>query len=635
MGYIISKYLDKLNAEQLEAATSINGRVLILAGAGTGKTATLIARTAYMLDNDIKPENILLLTFTNKAAKEMKMRLSKMFDYNTMQITASTFHSFCADILRHYSSDVGVDSNFEIIDQNDALTIMDIERETFLLKHSEIDFKEFLSSKQIYHIFENSINKCVPLSKIIDDCSDNQVTKHKSDILAIIQNFRNHKKENHQLDYNDLLQLVYQSLKNNEELKMKLNKKFKYVSCDEYQDTNIIQNKILDLLTCYNKNLCVVGDDNQSIYAFRNAEIENILNFNKVYLDCKVITLKENYRSSQEILDVANSVMDKSNEGIKKPLKGQFHSSKPKLIYTRDEFEQVNKIIDKIQTEECQYKDIAILTRNAHSSYMLENALNLNKIPYKKFGGLNFFDKIIIRNILSLLKLLINFKNDIALFRILQLFPKIGQVTAKTIIREIVKVSETKYVSFKLASSKYRVHIDKLFNFIEKEQDKNIEEQISDCINFYQDLMLLNIENKKVSKIKKDCEIKKLVKEIDEANMIIQMASSYKTLKEFLSDITLDRVYDDDEKNYVTISTIHSAKGLEFKNVIIINAVDMGYTFRPIKEFNEELRCMYVALTRAKENLSIFVPKNINERKKELIPFLDDEDVLENFCIVK
>lgn len=627
--------MKKLNPEQLEAATTINGRMLILAGAGTGKTATLIARVAYMIDNDIQPENILMLTFTNKAAKEMKMRLSKMSDFNAIGVTASTFHSFCADILRKYSLDIGINSKFEIIDQNDAVLIIDMEREEYLLKNKEINIEDFPSSKQIHSVFTKSINKCLSMPQIIDDCVDNQLIKYKADILNIIKNFRNHKKENNQLDYDDLLKLIHTSLTKNKQLRKKLNRRYQYVSCDEYQDTNIIQNEILDLLTQYSKNLCVVGDDNQSIYAFRNAEIENILNFNKYYADCKTIILKENYRSSQEILNVANAVMDNAIEGIPKHLKGQFHGAKPELIYAKNEFDQVDKILDKIQDADCEYKDIAILTRNANYSYILENALNLNKIPFKKFGGLNFFDKVTIKNILSILKLLINYKNDVALFRVLQFFPSIGKKTAKTIVKEFVKSPSLDWVKFKFEKAKYYCYIQRLITFINEEKEKNLDTQINDCILFYNDLMIANIKNKKTSKIKQEDEIKKLKKDIAEAEVISQMSLRYKTIEEFLSDITLDRTTAEDNENYITISTIHSAKGLEFKNVIIINTIDVNYTNRPVKEFNEELRCMYVALTRAKENLFVFVPKFINNKKKDLIPFLDDENIYKNFKISK
>ena len=391
-------YLDKLNKEQREAATTIYGNLLILAGAGSGKTYTLVSRIAYMIDSGINPENILLLTFTNKAAEEMKKRIIRDIGETGEKTTALTFHSFCANLLRKYSSLVKIDNNFTVLDSPDSQDAISIAKEEYFEENKiKKTPEDFPSKKNIAAIYSYAINSCSPISDVIDLFN---FTVFKSEIIDILNKYEQYKQEHNLMDYDDLLFNTYQVLNNNEEIREHLDRKYEFISCDEYQDTNILQDKILELLSRNCQNLAVVGDDNQSIYKFRCAEIKNILNFHRRYRGCKVVVLNQNYRSSQEILDFANSIMTHATEGINKNLQGQFNGEKPEWVIPYDNREEDTFIVKKIleyKRKGIPLNEIAVLIRNARQSFHLEVLLNNYGIPFKKFGGIKFLEKEVIK----------------------------------------------------------------------------------------------------------------------------------------------------------------------------------------------------------------------------------------------
>ena len=346
-------YLDTLNIAQKAAATHVEGYYLILAGAGTGKTKTLVSRVAYMLDNGVNGDSILLLTFTNKAAQEMKDRVCKSVG-NILgdAVTATTFHSFCALLLRRYSKFVGYGNNFTILSDADTKVIMNSCRNKVRdrLRSENCDVKIFPTSSVLMNINSDAVNSMRELSDVLQQYSmENEgIDEFYDECIEVINAYQFAKESKNRMDFDDLLKCTYDVLHDVSEVCNAYNYRFQYVMCDEYQDTNIIQDRILDLLTCKSKNLAVVGDDNQSIYKFRGAVIENILTFAGRHPGCQRITLRENYRSSQEILDLSNAVMENALEGIPKVLHGQFHGDKPTFTLYNDDREEAMAVVKQL-----------------------------------------------------------------------------------------------------------------------------------------------------------------------------------------------------------------------------------------------------------------------------------------------
>ena len=629
-------YLQNLNAEQYEAATSINGRNFILAGAGSGKTTTLISRVAYLLDNDIDGKEILLLTFTNKAAREMKNRIISYIGEKAKDVTACTFHSFCAMFIRKNAEMLGLKSDYTILDSPDMMDALGIVKQEFLSeakkKEKEYDLKDFPKTATIATVYENAINNCMEYEETVQKMED--ISPFYEEIVCtILQNFKQYKKERNLLDYNDLLFYTEKLLANDEPLRAYMDKRYKYISCDEYQDTNTIQNNILDLLSKDYPNLTVVGDDNQSIYAFRCANINNILNFDKIYPDCKTVILNQNYRSSQEILDTANTVMSYAIEGKEKILKGIFRNTKPKLIVKDNCYEEAEYIIQKIKEMDCDLRDIAVICRSAMQSYILEQKLNIEGIPYNKYGGLKFMEKAIIKDMLAFLRISVNMKDEIAMFRVLQLYPGIG----KTFASKISKIVAEKDIDDAICQYKKRVFAPYLMEVKQtsnKLSSLSLDEQFEFLINhYYQDVVARNIQNQSTTDSKKSEQYRTLEEAMEDAKTLRIMAEKYRSTVRFLNDIVLDATAEEnDNEDKLNITTIHSAKGLEYETVFIMDCIE-GVTPKTEEgsdEDPEELRCMYVAITRAKKELYFLVPKyyDLKNIKGRISHFLNKIDIL-------
>lgn len=327
--YNKDEYLRGLNKEQLEAVTNIEGPMLVLAGAGTGKTKTLVSRVSYMIRNGVEPRQILLLTFTNAAAREMASRAGAM---GANGILATTFHSFCRMFLCVYGKYVGF-PKFTVIDYSDSKSIMGMVRDRF-----KTDEKDFPTVKSIYKVYEYAVSNMIPYSK----AAGKFLSEYQEEAVFIIKNFMEYKRSRSLMDFEDLLYYMVELLEKNECIRKNTDAFYQYIMCDEYQDTNVIQNHILELMSKDYENLCVVGDDNQSIYAFRGANIGNILQFSDRHPGCRCIKLIENYRSSQQILDVSNAVMSFAIQGIQKKLHGQVSGIRPRIINTANEYQSAD-----------------------------------------------------------------------------------------------------------------------------------------------------------------------------------------------------------------------------------------------------------------------------------------------------
>lgn len=620
-----------LNNKQKTAVDQINGPVLIIAGAGSGKTTTLINRTAHIIDSGAAPESIVLLTFTNKAANEMVSRGEKLLDGRFKKVTACTFHSFCYRLLCAYNKEAGK-SDFVVIDQNTA-------KDTIRMIISKLegeDARNLPDSAVICSIISAAVNTDQTIETTI------RARYHKYSNVEIIESvenikavYDNYKKDNFQVDYDDIIINTIKMLENEPELRHRLAQRYKYVMVDEYQDSNSLQLKFLKLLCDNNPNanVCVVGDDQQSIYLFRGAEFLNIINFPREFRGCKTIILDQNYRSNQEILDLANEIIRTAPEKFNKNLEGQkCKGDLPTIIETTDQTAEAKFVVDKTKeylASGVSLSDIAILSRSSKSSYLIESMLVSEDLPFEKYGGMTFFDRAFVQDICAALKTMINLSDEVAWFRWLSLHPGIGNKSAFTIIYTILDTSDIE--SLKIHKVKKFLPFAEEFITLYKESQKETFKTIyPKVVKYYFKVRQAQLDsmqkdtrskienyNKAVEALKEDIE--------DTENYLNKIAEKYSKTEEFLSDIALDNTDKTEPTDKITISTIHSAKGLEFKVVFVTDCVegifprnsgrtiydDLLYKQYDEKSLEEERRVLYVALTRAKDDLYIMKPLHI------------------------
>lgn len=633
-------YEEDLNEAQLEAVKSKDGPILVIAGAGSGKTKTLTYRVARLIEDGIKPENILLLTFTKKAAAEMLSRATIVLDNRCEKVAGGTFHSFANIILRKYSKLLGLKNNFTIMDRADCEDVINhIVGQLFPKKE-----KRFPKKSTLLDIYSKSINKVTPTKQIIADefpqfvhCEDKIIEVHKAYVA--------YKRENSVLDYDDLLLYIKLLLENNDGLRKRLSNEYKYIMVDEYQDTNTLQADVIRLLASEHNNIMAVGDDAQSIYSFRGANFRNILDFPKLFENTKIIKLEQNYRSTQNILKLTNEIISKAKEKYTKNLFSNIVSPQvPALICAKDTQMEADFICQRILElldEDISLSDICVLTRNARMSYNLEIELSKRAIPFQKFGGPKFMETAHIKDVVAHLRVILNPDDVISLTRILLLLKGVGASTVNNIM-PIIKGDLNPDI--KLLPSNKSQSLTPLFNTLGQLRDysttKKPEEIVSAIINYYRPIL----------KDKYD-DFSKREKDLDHFEYL---STQYSNLEDFISDLALEppdasvegmyKKNSDDEA--LTISTIHSAKGLEWDSVFIIGAVDgrfpSAYSFNSEEEMDEELRLMYVATTRAKNNLYITYPVDMYDYSMNMVlskpsRFLDGipDDILERWDITE
>lgn len=633
-------YEEDLNEAQLEAVKSKDGPILVIAGAGSGKTKTLTYRVARLIEDGIKPENILLLTFTKKAAAEMLSRATIVLDNRCEKVAGGTFHSFANIILRKYSKLLGLKNNFTIMDRADCEDVINhIVGQLFPKKE-----KRFPKKSTLLDIYSKSINKVTPTKQIIADefpqfahCEDKIIEVHKAYVA--------YKRENSVLDYDDLLLYIKLLLENNDGLRKRLSNEYKYIMVDEYQDTNTLQADVIRLLASEHNNIMAVGDDAQSIYSFRGANYRNILDFPRLFENTKIIKLEQNYRSTQNILKLTNEIISKAKEKYTKNLFSDIVSPQvPALICAKDTQMEADFICQRILElldEDISLSDICVLTRNARMSYNLEIELSKRAIPFQKFGGPKFMETAHIKDVVAHLRVILNPDDVISLTRILLLLKGVGASTVNNIM-PIIK-GDLK-PDIKLLPSNKSQSLTPLFNTLGQLRDysttKKPEEIVSAVINYYRPILQDKYDD-----------FSKREKDLDHFEYL---STQYSNLEDFISDLALEppdasvegmyKKNSDDEA--LTISTIHSAKGLEWDSVFIIGAVDgrfpSAYSFNSEEEMDEELRLMYVATTRAKNNLYITYPVDMYDYSMNMVlskpsRFLDGipDDILERWDITE
>ena len=604
---------EKLNKFQYEAVMHDKGPALLLAGAGTGKTRTLIYRVAHLIESGVSPESILLLTFTNKAANEMKERAEKMLK-EKCGITACTYHSFCVKMLRFYEKMAGISPDFTIISGPDEADIIDIIK-------SELNFqklKNMPSASVFASMLSTCVNKRLTLEELLKEQKYWRFRQNERKLLLLREKTKKYKDEHNLLNYDDILLKFNQMLMDYSDIARRIEDTYQYIMVDEYQDTNALQDSIIKKIRKKNTNLMVVGDDMQSIYKFRGADVQNILSFPKRYTDCKVIYLTENYRSSQEILNLANHVMTNATEGYQKNLRAQFSSQElPKVYSVNDTKTEAEFVLNRIKAKHAEgipYNDICVLYRNSFQSYELEVLLNKAGLDFEKYGGIRFLDRAHIKDVLAFLRIYTNPSDELAWFRILQLHIGIGKVYARNISRKCLEYGPEYLIDDCHKRKKYGVHIRKLYDEIQSWEGKEFLEILKSSCAYYVKTLENTIRNKKVdSESDREESLQDLERNKEDITILQEMAKDYDSALAFLDATTLDATKSKgNEEDKLVLSTIHSVKGLEYDTVVLLDCIDeilpsARYIGSP--EDNEDVRCMYVAVTRAKNTLYMMVPK--------------------------
>ena len=594
-----------LNEQQMKAVMHMDGPMLVLAGAGSGKTKVLTNRIAYLIENGVSPYEILAITFTNKAAREMKDRVYNLIGSDARRIQISTFHSFGLKMIKENYEVLGYDKNISILDSDDTLTVI-----KKIMKEYNMDPK-FYNARSIRNKISSAKNELISPSKF------NQIEFDKQ-IVAVYERYERMLKNNNSIDFDDLLLLPIRLL-DNKEILDNYQERYKYILIDEYQDTNEAQYKLSKKLASKYHNIFVVGDNDQAIYAFRGANFKNILNFEKDYPDCITILLEENYRSTKNILKAANSVISHNKERKDKNLWSN-NEEGSKIIYVKTENEKeesayVSKKIKELVSKGTNYEDIAILYRTNAQSRAIEEEMLKSNIAYRVIGSFYFYNRKEIKDLLCYLRLINNTHDDVSLLRAINV-PKRG-IGPKT-IENLSDIANNKGISLFDAISTGKELIFK--NLILEMQAKAERLSLTEMVDLVLDKSGLKQElvNEKSldSEIRLENleEFKTITKNYEEEFGII-------SLSDFLEEITLvsDMSEHQDEKNKVSLMTIHSVKGLEFDNVFVLGMEEEIFPhYNSIKEgtnaaIEEERRLCYVAITRAKKNLWL-----LNAKKRML-----------------
>lgn len=588
-------YIEKLNNEQKKAATFKDGPCLVIAGAGSGKTKVLTTRIANLIENGVKPYNILAITFTNKAAGEMRERVNNII--NAHDAFIGTFHSFGLKIIRENSA---------LFNLTSAFTLIDTEDQTSIIKKIMKDIN--ITDKMISPAFIKSKISFIKNNMLSDsEIANFLISENEKIAVKIYYEYEKILKRNNTLDFDDLLKKPVELFNSNKEVLEKYQDKFKYILIDEYQDTNEVQYKLVKLLSKKYLNLFVVGDPSQSIYAFRGANYQNILNFEKDFKGCTVIKLPQNYRSTQTILDAANEVISHNKQRKDLDLFSDLGQGvKIKYIRTFNDSMENKRVVDEIQKlceEGYNRKDMAIFYRTNAQSRSIEDALVKANIPYKVFGSFYFYKRKEIKDLLAYLKLIANPSDDVSLERVInEPKRKIGDKTIENLREKARSLNISMFEA--IDSGKELEFKNLILNLIEISKDTSITGLIDKTLELSK--MKETYENDK--SLESDIRLENLM-EFRSVSETYEKETGNVNLSDFLMEVSLvsDAAEYSLDSDAVTLMTVHSAKGLEFKVVFIIgleeNIMPISKALYDDEELEEERRLMYVAITRAKEKL--------------------------------
>jgi DNA helicase-2/ATP-dependent DNA helicase PcrA len=605
-------YAELLNPAQLAAVTHRDGPLLVIAGAGSGKTRALIYRVARLIESGVPPGAILLMTFTRRAAQEMLERVERLVGETSRSVAGGTFHSFANNILRRHGAQMGLKPNFTILDRGDMEDVINLMRARMGLASRE---RRFPKKSTIAEVISMARNKMRDLAQEIE-LDFAHLLEHQGEIVALAEKYEAYKRERALLDYDDLLYRLAELLRQYPQVRQRLSQSYRYIMIDEYQDTNRIQAELVQLLASEHRNVMAVGDDAQSIYSFRGANFKNIMDFPALFDGARVIKLEENYRSVQGILDVANEVISRAAEKYTKVLftsrQGDF---RPILVRAQDEHMQSRFVAQRIlelREEGVELGEMAVLFRSSFHSFDLELELQRRDIPFIKRGGFKFIETAHIKDVLAHLRVIANPADAVSWLRALMLVRGVGHRTAERTVEALVTADAPERELARLGQSAGRggaasgyARLAALLTEIRGEA-KRPAEQIAATLEYYLPLMREAYPD----------DAPKRERDLEHFQNITER---YRSLESMLADMALEPPSDSlggvlaesPEDEFLTLSTIHSAKGLEWRVVFVIWAAD-GRFPGPMSvdedSIEEERRLMYVASTRAKDELYLTYP---------------------------
>ncbi|MBI1995004.1 MAG: ATP-dependent helicase [Deltaproteobacteria bacterium] len=635
-------YRKELNEAQFEAATTLEGPLLIIAGAGTGKTRTLVYRVAHLIDVGVDPRSILLLTFTRRAAEEMLRRASLLIDDRCSHVAGGTFHSFANLVLRQFGRRIDLLPSFTIMDRSDSQDAIQLLRTEMGLHNKD---KRFPRKQTVAEIFSMAVNKQTTVAELIER-EYPHLADSLDDLLRLYEGYVGYKSNKTLVDYDDLLTRLKDLLANHEDVRRRLSETYRYIMVDEYQDTNHLQSRIVRLLATSHDNVAVVGDDAQSIYSFRGADFRNIMDFPTIFPGTRIIKLEENYRSTQPILNLTNEIIGRASERYEKTLYTRKRAGDmPALVQADSEQVQSRFVCQKIlelREEGVPLWDIAVLFRSSFHSFDLELELARHNIPFVKRGGFQFMETTHIKDLLAHLRILANPLDAISWGRVLHLLDGVGAQMSQKIIRWLLEGSQPveRLRTFE-ARGKVAHGLKTLAQVFEAaSQAERPVEQTQYLMQYYLPILKRNHPE----------DHPKRLRDLEHFQGIMER---YRSLERLLSDMALEPPSDsvagvlavDPDEGPLVLSTIHSAKGLEWHTVFVIWALEgrfpSFYNINSREELEEERRLLYVAATRAKENLFITFPIRIFDRALRMVlsrpsQFIEDisEDILEPMSIV-
>jgi len=598
----------RLNPSQYAAATTIDGPLLVIAGAGSGKTRVIEYRVLHLVQNKINPRSVLLLTFTRKAAREMLSRAEK-HNPKCSLIDGGTFHSFAFKVLKKYAKNIGLSSTFTVLDESDA-------EESIRRCCVKLGFfnkeKRFPKKNTLRTIISKSLNKKASVKDVLKR-EYPHLLEYASDIKKLRTAYAEYKIGKNYVDYDDLL-IYLTIILENEHIRQSISKKYRYIMVDEYQDTNPLQGDITYLLAKDHQNIMAVGDDAQSIYGFRGATHENIMEFPKKFASCKIVKLEENYRSTQAILDVSNAVLENMKNKYSKCLVSARKTlgNEPSLLFFKDVYNEADWIASKIKRmrdEGVPFHKQAVLFRSSYIAIPLQAQLSRRNIPFQVFGGLKFYETAHVKDVVSHLKAMANPKDELAWSRALMLIEDIGPKTSEFLSEQILANGSFKSILENVFNKhgkgyRYSKGISRLGSLFRFATDNNLSvgEKFERVYKYYLPILKLKFDDWPLRQ--------------NDLKTLCQISSRYDSLEELLGDFALeppergvsrvDATIPEDERP-LTLSTIHSAKGLEWDSVFLLGAMDgilpISFAVDDEDEVEEENRLFYVAVTRAKNRL--------------------------------
>ena len=620
--------LAQLNPEQADAATHGDGPLLIVAGAGTGKTRTLVHRVAHLIGRGLPAERILLLTFTRRAAQEMLSRVERLVGAASARVHGGTFHSTGHRLLRQFGQAAGLPRDFSIMDQADAEDLMGLARANLGYGKQE---KRFPKKETLHYIYSRHVNTEIPVEQILG-AELPQFVEYEQPIIRIFAEYTSRKHERNLVDYDDLLLYWALMLEQAPPLAERISAMYDHLLVDEYQDTNVLQARILRGMCRAHKNITVVGDDAQSIYSFRGADVHNILDFPKQFPGATLVTLEQNYRSTQPILDVTNTVISRAEERYTKNLwTRRAGGEAPWLVTARDEQQQTRFVVDRVlelhEEEGVPLREIAVLFRAGYMSADLEIELANRKVPFEKWGGLKFLEAAHIKDVLAFLRVLENPRDEVSWYRLLMLMPGIGDITARAAMAAMAerawdpdafthwmpphraREAHERLASLLRTLRRARHGRTGLADVPGEDSGQSVSAEIEAIRGLYDDILRERYDRPEPR-----------LADLDQLRVI---AGGYPSRSAFLAAIALEPPQStqdlssggEGEDDALILSTAHSAKGKEWDAVFLIWAVDgffpLSRALSEVEQLEEERRLMYVAMTRARNHLAVVYPLHV------------------------